>query len=247
MQAELERAVRDLLWSEEARETDSAWSSHDRDGWSLYRELAREKLVSSLAQLLERTAAALGSHFEREVSEFLAERGAGERQLHRVAASFVAHAAERWQRDASLPPYLAELARHEALELELESHPGQARTVKNIPLTLDAALAFDPTCRVLRYEHAVQHGDDDERAAPERRETRLLVFRDAEHALCWIELDPACALLLEELLAGRALGACIENVRSQIQDDGSFVLRSVHVLGELAEQGALVGPCAAVD
>jgi hypothetical protein len=166
--------------------------------------------------------------------------------------SFVAHATERWQRDASLPAYLCELARHEALELQLAAYPGAAGAATGVPLELDAGLAFDPTCRVVRYDHAVQRPDDEaaDCPEPERRETVLLAFRDREHEVRCRPLDPLEASLLEGLLAGRSLRACVAGVQrteKQIRDDGSLVIHCAHVLAELAELGAIVGPCPAVD
>jgi hypothetical protein len=246
VQAELEAAVRELLWGSEPATDAGEWLAAELDGWLLSRELAREKLSSALALMLERTAAALGPRFERDVSAFLAERGAGERQLHRVAASFVEQAAPRWQRDASLPSYSSELARHEVLELELAAHAEPASAATELPLALDAGLAFAPTCRIVRYEHAL-HRTDDDCSEPERRSTTLLVFRDTEHDVRCRELAPAEALLLQGLLAGLSLGACVGDVQRQIRDEGSLVLQCARVLAELAEQGAIVGPCAAVD
>lgn len=248
MQAELEAAVLELFWGHEppAPGGASEWLADELDGWLLCRELAREKLVSSLALMLERTARALGPRFEHDVSEFLAAHGAGSRQLQQVMLSFVEHAAERWQCDASLPAYLSELARHEALEVELAAHPGGASAAAAVPLALDAGLAFDPTCRIVRYQHAVHRADDD-CSEPERRSTALLVFRDSEHDVRCRELDPAELPLLQGLLAGRSLGACVESVDPQIHYGGSFVVHCAQVLAELAEQGAIVGPCAAVD
>ncbi|MET0411269.1 MAG: hypothetical protein ABW217_08225, partial [Polyangiaceae bacterium] len=105
MQAELEAAVRELCWGAEPPAPGSAseWLADELEGWLLQRELAREKLVSSLALMLERTARALGPRFERDVHEFLALRGAGNRHLLQVMLSFVEHAVERWQREASQP------------------------------------------------------------------------------------------------------------------------------------------------
>jgi hypothetical protein len=251
VQAELEAAVRELSWGAEPPAPGSAseWLADELDGWLLQRELAREKLVGALAAMLERTARALGPRFEREVSEFLALRGAGSRQLQQVMLSFVEHARERWQRDASLPAYLCDLARHEALELELAAYPSAASAATEAPLELDAGLAFDPTCRVVRYDHAVRRADDEaaDWTEPERRRTVLFAFRDREHDVRWRELDAGQALLLEGLLAGRSLRACVESVRPQIRDHGSLVLQCAHVLAELAEQGAIVGPCPAVN
>jgi hypothetical protein len=246
VQAELELAASELLWGADPATPASAWFADEAEGWLLYRELAREKLVGSLASMLERTAAELGARFDHDVSDFLAARGAGGRHLHQVMRAFVEHAAERWRRDASLPAHLSELARHEALELELAAYPGRASPPSEAPLGPEAGLAFDPTCRIVRYGHAVQRADED-CAPPERRSTTLLVFRDAEHEVCWRELDLAERLLLEALFAGRSLRTSLESVRAQIRSDGSLVLQCARVLAELAEQGAIVGPCAAVD
>jgi hypothetical protein len=227
-------------------EPDAQALTRDFSRFLLYRELVRDNLRAALRATMPRTLARLGARFEHYFAEFLRHSPPVTRYLRDVAPRFLEFAGERWQCDASVPEYLWDLARHEALQVEVASL--QARPKAHVPaeLSLEAGVEFIDAVRQVSYAWAVQRLPEDEASTllPERRTVSLLVYRSPDHDVRYLELGPFAAALLTGLLAERInLRAALENAASQLALplDDELLGRAARLLAELAERGVLLG------
>jgi hypothetical protein len=140
----------------------------------------------------------------------------------------------RWEADAGIPGYVVDLASYELARFEV----GTAAAVGDdriAEVALDRPLAFHESVRLLRYGWAVHElPADDDVVDPARRDVRLLAYRDADHAVRWLDLSPLAATLLERLIAGENLGEAIQGT-SAVREEVA------QLLADLGARGALLG------
>lgn len=259
MQRALEEAVAELVlgpplagpeaveaWLERHAVTgDDARSMRESlDRLLVYRELVRDTLRNAVLLAVPRTAARLGPAFEEYLERFLAERGPRTHYLRDVTAELLDFCAPLWPADARIPAYAMDLARHEALELDVASSADTTRSGSD-ELDLDAVLLFAPSLGVVRYGHAVHRlpPEEEDRTEPERTRTALAVYRDASHGVRYLELTPLAASLLEGLLTGQALGPAVTHACTAcgVALDPAVLEGASRLLGDLSERGCLLG------
>jgi hypothetical protein len=97
----------------------------------------------------------------------------------------------------------------------------------------------------VRYEWAVHElpAALEDRSAPAERSVALLVYRDAEHAVRFLELTPTAAAVLEQLLAGESLREGIARACAALglTMDDSVLADTARLLADLGERGVLLG------
>jgi hypothetical protein len=246
-----EAIARDLRgWLEEhgvaADDVEAILAAPKRLG--VYRSLVRNGLSGVIARMLPRTRARLnaacGGRFDADVGAFVDQVGPRTHYLRDVPAELVAWAAPRWQADPDVPAYLPDLAAHELAQFAVAaSAPAASRPVP-APVALDRPLLFSESARLMRHAWAVHElpGDETSTGEPERRDVSLLAYRDATHAVRWLELTPLAAAVLERLMAGETLGAGVERACADHGAAPATVLADVaRLLADLAERGVLVG------
>lgn len=222
---------------------------------AVYRSLVRNGLSGVIARMLPRTRARLNAaceassghpkgRFDADVRAFVDEVGPRTHYLRDVPGELVAWAAPRWRADPSVPAYLADLAAHELAHFSVAASASAAPPPTPAPLALDRSLLFSESARLVRYGWAVHElpGDETSLAEPERRDVSLLAYRDAAHAVRWLELTPLAATLLERLLSGDALGAAIERACADHGAAAAPALADIaRLLANLGERGVLTG------
>jgi len=212
----------------------------------VYRRLVRGNLSGALRATLPRTLARLGARFEPYFAQFLREAPPVTHVLRDVTPGFLEFVLERWRADPSVPAYLPDLARHEALQVEVASLLARPKTHVPAELSLDEGVEFIDAVRLVHYEWAVHRLPEDEASVelPEQQASSLLVYRSPEHDVRYLELQPFAVALLSGLLAERlslqvALSRAAERVGSALDDQ--LLTRAAKLLAELAERGALLG------
>jgi uncharacterized protein len=260
MQATLERAFADFLLGPELRKEDlSAWlaghglSDADRKGIAeadfqrllLYRSLVRHTLWETLELSIPRTMARMGSVFAEYFDRFLSERGPRTHYVRDVTAELLAFCEPLWATDPRVHAYLPELARHEALRIEVGSLPASAPAHERGELALDRGVCFIQASRLMSYRHAVHELSDDPKdtSSPVQRETRLFVYRSPEHEVRYLELSPLADAIVARLLRGERLGSAVQHA-CQAQGstlDAGVLEGTARLLADLAERGALLG------
>ncbi len=213
----------------------------------VYRSLVRNGLSSIVLRMLPRTRARLNvacaGRFDADFAAFLDRAGPRSHYLRDVPAELFAWAEPRWRSDPDVPPYLADLASLELAHFAVAA--SESAEVDGVePVALDRPLAFVESARMARYDWAVHELSPDRDATdePARREVHLLAYRDALHAVRWLELTPLAAAILERLLSGEALGAAVEQACGGRHASPAGGLAAIaRLLAGLGERGVLVG------
>jgi len=264
MTAELERAIADACLGEQAGEAIArdlrgflearGVAAEDVDAilaaphrLAVYRSLVRNGLAGVVVRMLPRTRARLNAacdgRFDADVARFLEEVSPGTHYLRDVPAEFFAWARARWTADSQVPAYLPDLAAHELAGFAVaasESRPAGPLA----ELAPDRALAFADSARLMRYEWAVHELPVEETATapPARRDVVLLAYRDAGHAVRWLELSPLAAAVVRRLLDGATLQSSIADACEEHRTAPPVVTTDIaRLLAKLADGGVLLG------
>ena len=205
---------------------------------AVYRRLVRGSLREAIESILPRTVAALGARLDAELDRFYSSRGPKTHDLRDVPLELVELLAPAWERDPTLPPHVADLARLEALELVVAIGDDRRREAR-AELSVDAPAIFQEAVAMASFRHAVHEADD----PPAARAVELLVYRDPDHALRTLELTQAAAAILRRLLAGEPLGAAIQGGArdATVAVDDSLLTGTAKLLADLGDRGVLLG------
>jgi hypothetical protein len=212
----------------------------------VYRRLVRGNLREALRATMPRSLARLGARFEPYFDEFLRVSPPVTHYLRELTRRFLDFALPRWAADSSLPGYISDLARHEALQVEVASQLARPKDYVAAELSIDERVEFIDAVRLVHYDWTVHRLPDDETslALPERVATSLLVYRSPEHDVRYLELGAFAAALLSGLLGRRlSLRAALTEAAEQVglELDDELLSRVARLLAELAERGALLG------
>jgi hypothetical protein len=211
----------------------------------LYRKLIRRGISAAVRVEIPRTAARLGPAWDTYITRFCDEELPRSHYLRDVAFELVAWAAPKWASDEAVPSYLADLARHELIAYEVACDDSEPLGPSGQELSLDQRVRFSPAVRLVRYEHAVHRlsAEPEARDVPAREPCALLVYRDAEHEVRYLELTPVAAAILERLLRGETLrDAVVSACRDQGRLlDGAVLEGAARLLSDLGERGVVLG------
>jgi hypothetical protein len=214
----------------------------------VYRKLVRNTLRNAVALAIPRTMARLGPLFDEYFERFLAERGPRTHYLRDVTMELLDFVAPLWAKDGRVPPWIHELARHEALEIVIASL-GEAVVPRELgPLDAERSLAFIEAARIVRYGFAVHRlpVSEDDRSEPMREPTALFAYRDAEHDVRYLELTPLAAAFVERLLGGESMKAALLGACAGLGTEPARALPgTAALLSDLSARGALLGQAAA--
>jgi hypothetical protein len=211
------------------------------------RFLIYRKLVHNRLRAATRESARRGKEkFIGDFAAFMDERACSSPYLRDIPAEFVDWVVTRWSEDSEVPRFLGDLARHELLEADVRNDPdgGEAPTGK--PLALDAALLFDGSSRLMRYEFAVHKlpfATEDRSDPPEGR-THLLVYRDPDVKVRYLELTPWAAAVMDRLLVhGDAVQAGLLAAAASMYEplDDDKLAKAATLFADLAERQVLLG------
>lgn len=228
----------------EGRDID-AMAGLDERRLLLYRKLVRRGLRAAIRAEIPRTAARLGPAFER-FTELYFERGLpSSPYLRDVAFEFVTWVTAPLLEDPSLPRYLIDLAWHELRDFEVACDPREDGEPTGLSIELDRAVRFRAGTAVARYNHAIHRldADLDARDEPAPVKTALLVYRDSQYEIRYLELTPLAATILDHLMAeetlrSAVLRACAEHTNPV---DGAVLEGTARLLSDLGERGVLLG------
>jgi hypothetical protein len=219
-------------------------------GLAVYRSLVRNGLWGVIARMLPRTRArlnALGGRFDADVSRFLDEVGPRTHYLRDVPAELLAWADPRWRADPAVPRYVPDLAAYELASFAVAASASIPSAVELDDVALDRAVVFDASARLLRFAwavHELEAGGVENAASggPSARDVRLLAYRDAEHAVRWLELSPFAWSLTERLLGGDPLGEAVGRACAVYgAEAGALVEDIAKLLADLGARGVLLG------
>lgn len=215
----------------------------------VYRRLVRNNLTEVTFKMMPRARARMNTladgAFDATFDRFLATVSPQTHYLRDVPHEFFAWAEQVWRARADLPAYLVDLARHELTEFAVsaaksaDAPPPLADVALNRPLVLVDAM------RLTTYAHPVHElpADLDDLTEPATRATSLLVYRDDEHAVRFLELTPMAATIFSEVVVGATLHeslvrACAAHA---VPLDDALLASVARLLADLGERGVLLG------
>jgi len=263
VQAALERAIHELAFGAEidagdepavrrwlarhevAPEDAEAIVAGGLERLAVYRGLLRGNLYEAIEIAIPRVVARLGDVFDEYFDRFLAERGPRTHYLRDVTRELLDFCEPLWNADSRVPAYAMDLARHENVQIEVGALETRPLGVEPGELDLERPVRFVEATRLMRYAFAVHRLPEsaEDRADPAHEPTALLVYRNPEHEVRYLELTPLAAAILERLLAGQALGPAITGACNDrgAAIDASVLDGTARLLADLGERGALLG------
>ena len=210
-----------------------------------YRRLVRHNLDQVLRDLLPRTSSLLGERFWAEAAAFYEQQAPRTHYLRDVPGELVAWASERWNGDPTIARWASDLARYEIASHEASAAPGDEETTATAELSLDGPVVTADHVRALRLRYAVHEVSPGEPDAsePARRDVALVVYRDAEHELRFLELTPAAAAILDRLLGGAIVRSAITEgaAAAGVPVDDALLVGTSALLADLADRRVLLG------
>lgn len=225
--------------------SDAQALSRDFPRLLVYRKLVRNNLQGALRATIPRTLARLGARFELDFDAFLLERPPVSHVLRDVTPRFLEFALPRWAADHRVPTYLADLARHEALQIEVASQLALPKAHVQPELSLEHGVELIAAARLVHYTWAVHRlpESEDSREPPEACAVDLLAYRSPDHEVRYLELGPFAVALLEGLLARQTLAAALQRAADHVGSalDDALLTRAARLLADLAERGVLLG------
>lgn len=209
----------------------------------VYRNLVRNNVKKAILTAIPRAAARMDSVFDEYLEGYLDERGPRSRFLRHLTGEFLDYCNSRELEDPRLAPHILELARLEAVRIEVAA--ARVERYETVDLDLDRRLLFAEASRLLYFEHAVHRLPDSEedRTEPERKPTHLMAYRDSLYKVRYLDLSPLAASILTRLREGLALGPAIKGACAE----GGFELSqdvlngTAQLLSDLSERGVLLG------
>ena len=163
----------------------------------------------------------------------------------RLGEEFLAYLRDERGEVGDDPPFLAELAHYEWVELALALSEEEPFPTEPIAADLRGMrMRLSPLAWPLSYRYPVHRiGAAGESAAVEARTVHLLVYRDPDEQVVFLEIDAATHALLSALRAlGEAdlhelLETLAELTRSCDRD--AFIQRGLEVVGTLQQRGVI--------
>ena len=213
----------------------------------VYRSLVQNRMRNTISAFIERTVARLGKkRLRNDFMEWMDQTAARSPYLRDVPAEFVAWAGPRWLEDDAVPNYLVDLARHELLEYDILNDHRGGESPTGLDLALDKPLRFDGAARLMTYAYAVHKlsAEVDDTDPPEETPSRLLVYRDPDSKVRYLELTPLAYAVLVQLIehhkpVADGLRAACESLGEPLDDDRLAIAATL--LSDLAERGVLLG------
>jgi len=217
-----------------------------RKGVDVYVDLLYNKFNDSLTTCFPVTHAILeGKPWQRLLKDFIAEHRCLSPYYRQIPDEFVLYLQNERQATDE-PPFLAELAHFEWMELVLSI--AEAEPVMTEPLTdsrlMDAPLAFAPVMRLLYYVWPVQHiSPAHQPSEPPSFSTHILGFRDAADHVQFIALNPATAGLVQSLQRQCTATQVLQELGKDLTPPELSNLRRFgkSILADLHRQGAIIG------
>lgn len=210
----------------------------------VYTELLYNNVEGFLLSCFPVLRQALGARrWKKLVRAFFATHRSRTPYFRQIPDEFIQFLQSEWAADDTYPPYTLALAHYEWIELVLSVSTRSAeRAVNAAGDLLDGVPVLNPVLANLRYDWPVH------RIAPRRKiapaETFLLVYRDADDAVQFVEINAFTARLIALLEPGTLIGrATLETIAAESAHPNPALLleAGTALLNELRARGALLG------
>lgn len=180
------------------------------------------------------------------VRDFLRSHRAGTPYFPEIGREFVAWLQDVHRLHPGDPPFLAEMAHYEYVEvaLTLAEAPADWQPLPPEADLLQARPALSPLAWLLGYRFPVHRiGPQHRPAQPSETPHHLLVHRTPRDAIAFLELNPVTARLVHLIQnnAGRTSRELLEQIADELghADPGPVIGGGLEVLAELRKRGVL--------
>jgi hypothetical protein len=218
----------------------------------VYKEIVFNNLFESVSACFPVAQKILGKRaWLALVRRFLREHSANSPMFRQIPEEFVNYVTKiNLSDETKLPHYLASLCHYEWVELLVSSMDETSneviRNIQHINPMVDLLAyqpVFTPTMQLLNYEYAVQRISPSYKPK-EKVNTQLLVYRNAEDIVRFVELNPVTHRLIELLHDSTNTGeqalTMIANELNHPQP-ASVLQFGLEILNDLRDQGIILG------
>jgi hypothetical protein len=211
----------------------------DEERMAVYREGVYQNIFESASVCFPVCQATVGGKdWHLTIRRFIASHQASSpifREIPKELVTFL-------ETDIATPAYIKQLAHYEWVELAVNSMPDAKSDLSETPDLLNEIPVLVPAHMLLQYDYPVQKISATFK--PKQTETtHLLVFRNVDYAVNFIELNPMVYMLLalvkQSMTGQEALIALAEQM--QHPQPVAIIEFGVGVLGDLMRQGAVLG------
>ena len=176
--------------------------------------------------------------------DFFARHESHQPLFHRIAEEFLRYL-ERTRRAKDDPPFLRELAHYEWVELALSVAPAPRVRADAGGDLLERVPLVSPLAWPLSYAYPVQRIDPDYRPeAPPAQPTHLVVWRNRDDEVKFMEANAVTARLLQLLAPGRTTGRkALQRIARELEhpQPEAVVKEGAAIVAGLRERGIILG------
>ena len=207
---------------------------------AVYREIVFTNILNSVTICFPVCVQVLGERdWEKLVRQFFAKHQAQTPIFREIPQQFILFL----NTVKNLPIYFEQLAQYEWVELAVNSQPTTPPKLSKTPDFLNEKPVLAPANKLLQYDYAV-HKISARHKPKTSAKTYLLVFRNLENKVKFIELNPVTFQLLklidENNITGKqALMRLAEDM--QHPDANAVIQFGLEILQDLANQQAIIG------
>jgi hypothetical protein len=218
----------------------------------VYKEIVFNNLFESVSACFPVAKKVLGKRAWLKLThDFLRDHSANTPFFRKIPEEFISYLTHVTLTDQSkLPPYLASLCHYEWIELLVSTRVDSTNKViannkKTNPTgdLLKHQLVFNPTMQLLNYEYAVQKISPRHKPK-EKINTQLLVYRNAEFTVKFVELNPVTFKLIEllcqkKMYCEQALAMIADQINHPHPEN--MIQFGLAILEDLRLQGIILG------
>jgi len=219
-----------------------------RQRMAVYEEIAFNNLFESVSACFPVARKVIGKRAWLKLTQaFLREYPANSPLFRKIPEQFLEFITNPSQKlQPLLPPYLTSLCHYEWIELFVASIPTIENNSGNINPTGDLAKhqpVFTATMQLLNYEYAV-HKISPRRKPRQKESTQLLVYRNADDSVKFVELNAVTYRLIELLqqessTCEQALTLLAHELKHPQPE--SIIKFGLRILEDLRNQGIIIG------
>lgn len=214
-------------------------------GIAVYEEIVFNNIFASVSACFPVAQKVLGKRrWLRLVRSFFRDHAANSPLFRQIPAAFVDYLK---QHEASLgcPAYLSSLCHYEWVELAVatDNQPTDWRVIDSDGDLLESQPVFNPALQLLDYAYDV-HKISARYKPTEPVRTQLLVYRNAEDQVNFVELNVVTFSLIALLLEGKLTGRqALVQISQQLDDTNpeSVLQFGLQILEDFKRQGIIFG------
>lgn len=213
---------------------------------AVYEEIVFNNLLQSVSACFPVASAVLGKRKWRSlVQKFMRCHSAHSPLFRDIPKQFLDYLQSNHDVRQTLPPYIFPLCHYEWIELYVSALDADVSAINakqgELDLITNQAI-FTPTLQLLSYDYAV-HQISARKKPAQPIPTQLLVFRNAEHAVKFVEINAVTYQLITLMQSQKMTGAdALLRVAQQLEQPLETVMQfGVSILHALKTQEIIIG------